>query len=250
MPTRHTAAERLTTQNLTGSSDHYTSQTREALERLGFDDPYDPAFIYRSVFGSSIRGHAQIWPDIDFDVLREINSDTVGWVHMDDTPLDYPVVRQHLDRSYYLTHNFSGEVSAHGQIVLDFRHGGSLDGKTIVLHGHQMQDWSMMHVITEMDDRAYFDAHPTVQIAHAGGIITARWFAGAFFRWDDPWPAAVSFPDDAAYRSWLEHIGRRNRLSSTLAPKAEDRVLVCCTCSFEPGDCNANGYALFAMIEG
>ena len=233
---------------MTRSIEQYNPQTREALERLGFDDPYDPAFIYRSVFGSAMRGHAQTWPDIDFDTLHSLNRDTVGWIHMDGTPLDYPVVKEHFDRSYYLTHNFSGEESIHGQITLDFRHGGSLDGRTIVLHGHQMLDWSMMHVLIEMDDQAYFDAHPTVQIAYPGGVLTARWFAGAFFRWDDPWPATTRFANDEAYRTWLEHIARRNRVSSPLAPEMNDRVLVCCTCSLEPGDCDADGYALFAII--
>jgi len=100
-----------------------------------------------------------------------------------------------------------------------------------------------------MDAQAYFDAHPMMQIAHPGEVLTARWFAGAFFRWDDPWPATTRFADDRAYRAWLERIARRNRVSSPLAPSVDDRVVVGCTCSLEPGDCNADGYALFAVIE-
>lgn len=234
---------------MTGSSAPCSPEAREELERRGFDDPYDPAFIYRSVFGAGIRGHAQTWPDIDFDTLREINRDTVGWIHMDKTPLDYPVVKQHLDRGYYRTHNFSGEESIHGQIVLDFWHGGSLDARTIVLHGHHMKDWSMFHVVTEMDGQAYFDAHPTVQLAHPGGTLTARWFAGAFYFWEDPWPETVSFADDAEYRTWLDRIAQNNRLSCPIAPGIDDRVLVCCTCSMAPWENAPGGYALFAVIE-
>ncbi len=168
---------------------------------------------------------------------------------MDETPLDYPVVKQHLYRGYYRTHDFSGEESIHGQIVLDFWHGGSLDGRTIVLHGHRMRDWSMFHVIAEMDGQDYFDAHPTVQFAHPGGVFSARWFAGALYYLEDPWPETVSFADDAEYRGWLDRIAQNNRLSCPITPGVDDRVLVCCTCAQASEENDPDGYALFAVIE-
>ena len=94
-------------------------------------DPYDPAYIYRSIFGSKMKGHRQAWPDIDLPELQSINPDCVGWIHMDACPVNYPVVKQHFDRGYYLTHNFSGEESVHGQVVLDFHHGGQMGALTI-----------------------------------------------------------------------------------------------------------------------
>ena len=112
-----------------------------------------------------------------------------------------------------------------------------------------MKDWSMFHVVTEMDGQAYFDAHPTVQFAHVGGTFTARWFAGAFYFFEDPWPETVRFADGAAYRAWLDRIARNNRLSCPVSPKIDDQVLVCCTCSLAPGEHDPDGYALFAVIE-
>lgn len=89
-------------------------------------DPYDPAYIFRSIFGSKMKGHWQTWLFIDVDELRQINPDCVGWIHMDASPIDYPVVKQRFDRGYYLTHNFSGEESVHGQVVMDFMHGAQI----------------------------------------------------------------------------------------------------------------------------
>ena len=82
-----------------------------------------------------------MWPFIHLDELKQVNPDCVGWIHMEGSPINYPVVKQHFDRSYYLAHNFSGEESVHGRVSMDFRHGGRMGERTTVLHAHHMKDW-------------------------------------------------------------------------------------------------------------
>ena len=98
----------------------FSPQTRATLERYGFDDPYDPRFIWASVFGSKMRGHRPKWPHISFAELAAVNPDVLAWVRMEGTPINYPVVAGRISRTYYLTHNFSGEESCHGQVQLGF----------------------------------------------------------------------------------------------------------------------------------
>ena len=43
------------------------------------------------------------WPEVDFDALREVNPDIVGWIYSEDTPIHYPVV-QGEDNEFYLHH--------------------------------------------------------------------------------------------------------------------------------------------------
>lgn len=54
---------------------------------------YSPSYIYRQIFGSLMRGHHQSWPDIHLDELRLISPGTVGRIHMEGSPINYPVVR-------------------------------------------------------------------------------------------------------------------------------------------------------------
>ena len=230
----------------TGNKPEYDARTLAELERYGFDDPYDPRFIYRAVFGTGMRGRPQVWPDIQMDVLREVNPDVAGWIHMDGSPLDYPVVKQRFDRGYYLTHNFSGEESLHGQVALDFRHGGDMNGRTVVLHAHNMIDLSMFGVLIEMDGQAYFDAHPSVVIYDGDSYVECWWFAGIAYSSDDPWLERTSFSDDGDFESWLARVADENRLKPPVQPCVHDRVLVCSTCSMTPG--LPNHYALLAVI--
>ena len=88
-----------------------------------------------------------MWPSIDLVELRSINPDGVGWIHMDGSPIDYPVVKQRFERSYTLTHNFSGEESVHGHVAMDFALGGRMGERTTILHAHHMKDWSMFKAI-------------------------------------------------------------------------------------------------------
>ena len=101
-------------------------------------DLYDPAYIYRSIFGSKMKGHRQTWPLIDLSELQSINPDCVGWIHIDGCPVNYPVVKQHFDRSYYLTHNFSGEESVHGQVCLDFHEPFNTFAAFAVIEGESL----------------------------------------------------------------------------------------------------------------
>ena len=198
----------------------------DAASADGVVDPYDPAYIFRSIFGSKMKGHWQTWPFIDVGELRQINPDCVGWIHMDGSPIDYPVVKQRFDRDYYLTHNFSGEESVHGQVVMDFMHGGRMGDRATVLHAHHMKDWSMFKAIVSLEDPGYLAAHPTVGLVHEGMRYDARWFAGVCYRSSDPWPERTRFVDDADYAAWIDRVVRESTEPALLRPDANERVLV------------------------
>lgn len=211
-------------------------------------DLYDPAYIYRSIFGSKMKGHRQTWPLIDLSELQSINPDCVGWIHIDGCPVNYPVVKQHFDRSYYLTHNFSGEESVHGQVCLDFRHGGRMGNRTTVLHAHHMKDWSMFKAIVSLEEADYLATHPTVELVHGDKRYTARWSASVLYRSDDPWPERIRFADDADYAAWLARVALESTMPVPFAAAVDARLIVCDTCAYfhEPFD----KFAAFAVIEG
>ena len=223
----------------------YDEQTLADLERFGGDDPYDPAYIYRSIFGSKMEGHRQVWPSIDLDELKQINPDCVGWIHMDASPINYPVVKQRFDGGYNLTHNFSGEESVHGQVAMDFMLGGLMGERTTVLYAHHMKDWSMFKAIVSLDDPDYLSTHQTVELIHEGARYTARWAAGMLYDSADPWLIRTRFSDDADYAVWLDRVLSESTLSVPFSATPDDRLLVCNTCADHP---RYDMYAAFAII--
>ena len=108
--------------------------------------PYEPAYIFLDIFGTRMKGHWQNWPDIDLEELRAVNPEAVGWVHMEGTPIDYPVVGPALSSAWCLKYNFSGEPSAHGMIRLE----QTRETDDLLLTGHHMLDTSMFMKLDEI----------------------------------------------------------------------------------------------------
>ena len=89
---------------------------------------------------------------INFEELKSKNSDTVAWLKVENTNIEFPVVKAN-DNSYYLTHNFNKEDNSAGWIFADYKNKFNGKDKNIVIYGHNMRDNSMFgslkHVIKE-----------------------------------------------------------------------------------------------------
>ena len=90
--------------------------------------------------------------NVDFDKLKDINNDTVGWLKVKGTNIEYAVVKSN-NNSYYLNHNFEKEENSAGWIFADYRN--KLDGtdKNIIIYGHNRKNNSMFgsleNILTE-----------------------------------------------------------------------------------------------------
>lgn len=92
---------------------------------------------------------------IDFEVLKSINSQVVGWVEVPSVGISYPVV-QGEDNDYYLDHAFNDEFSWSGAIFLDWRNSPSFDDPHTVIYGHHMNDGSMFASLLEYDSEDFY----------------------------------------------------------------------------------------------
>lgn len=79
---------------------------------------------------------------IDFSELLKKNSDTVGWIKVNNSAIDYPVVQSN-DNNYYLTHSFDKSYNSAGWIFADYRNKFDGTDRNIILYGHHRKDGSM-----------------------------------------------------------------------------------------------------------
>lgn len=97
-------------------------------------------------------------PPVDFGALAEVNPEVAGYIRIEGTGIDYPIVYRR-DYDYYLHHDFQGRESAGGTIFLDFESDGKFGSRHNVIYGHRMKDGSMFKDVIRFRDEDFFREH-------------------------------------------------------------------------------------------
>ena len=116
---------------------------------------------------------------VDWDALKAANPDTVGWVYIPGTPVNYPVV-QGEDNDHYLYYDFDGDagwLADYGAIFLDYQNKRTFDDPVEFVYGHHMNDGSMFAVLSSFEEQAAFDEHRIVYFLTPHGNFRLRSFS-------------------------------------------------------------------------
>lgn len=95
--------------------------------------------------------------DNQYAELYAQNSDFMGWLRIDGTSIDYPVMQLKDDPDFYLKHNFSKEYSCFGIPYMQENCGLSSDN--IIIYGHNIKSKSMFNELTEYKNKDFYTAH-------------------------------------------------------------------------------------------
>ena len=109
--------------------------------------------------------------------VHGINPDTAGWLSIDGTVIDYPVMQTPSDEQYYLNRDFDGKYSAYGCIIADTDSvigtgtkannydDGSIPSTNIILHGHNMKNGTMFGGLDKYRDQTYEKSHSRIKFS-------------------------------------------------------------------------------------
>ncbi len=190
----------------------------------------------------------------DFDGLRELNPETIGWVHIPDTPISYPVM-QAADNSKYLKRDSKGDRSSAGAVFLDAGNSVNPLDTNSVVYGHNMgsgRESEMFAPLLQYKDRAFYEAHPMVQFdthleAHGWWEIFAVLHID--LRDKDFNYLTQSFTGEESYSAWLEKARARSLYDTGVAVSASDRILTLSTC--DRSEYRSNGrFVVMAVWRG
>ena len=79
----------------------------------------------------------------EFQPILQQNSNFAGWITIDDTKIDYPIVLTRDGSDYYLHHNFNGEEDINGTLFMDARTDLTNRSTNIIIYGHNMKSGQM-----------------------------------------------------------------------------------------------------------
>lgn len=113
-----------------------------------------------------LRGHEEEMelPDVldEYKTLYNKNRRLIGWLKIDDTIIDYPVM-QTSNNEYYLDHNFNQEKDNNGSIFMDKECVAYPRSQNLILYGHHMRSGKMFGDLEKYAKESYYKEHSIIQ---------------------------------------------------------------------------------------
>lgn len=114
---------------------------------------------------------------INFDYLRQLNKDIIGWITVEGTDIDYPILYDNTVDRYYLYHNYLGTYTLYGSIFVLGENASDFSDFNTVVYGHNMLDGKMFAQLHNFESYSFFDEHKDIVVYTPERKLTYRIFA-------------------------------------------------------------------------
>lgn len=168
---------------------------------------------------------------IDFNTLKSKNSDTVGWLKVNNTSIEYVVV-QSSDNEYYLTHSFDNSTNSAGWVFADFRDEFDGSSENIVIYGHNRKDGSMFGTLRYCLTADWFskDCNKIIVLNTPNGKYNYQIFS-VYSVLNEDYYITTDFSNNEEYQEFLNTISSRTINDFGVGVTTEDKILTLSTCS-------------------
>ena len=160
--------------------------------------------------------------------LQTVNPDVCGWLTVDGTGIDYPVV-QGATNMDYVNRDVYGDFSLSGAIFLDSRCAADLTDPYTVIYGHHMDNSAMFGDVARFAEADFFAAHPAGSISLPDAAYTIELFACVV---TDAYDTAIytpeRYPDDVG--ALLDYAAAQAVQQRDIGVTAQDRLVALSTC--------------------
>ena len=166
------------------------------------------------------------------------NPDVVGWLTVENTPVDLPVL-QTTDNEFYLHHNLDGEYDDAGLPFVDYECDVK-EGRHLIIYGHHMS--SRFDALAEYYAPDCYEEHPVIQLdtlyesslskVVAVYAVTARTEDTDYFAFN----TYVDFDTDEEEQEYLDEIEQRAFYTTGDYVRADEKLLSLCTCTYQMED--------------
>lgn len=165
--------------------------------------------------------------------IHDINPDLIGWIRIEGTDIDYPVV-QTADSEFYLTHDFYGRENNNGSVILDSKCDVYTPSYNLVISGHHMRSGAMFGRLPEYQDENYWREHRFVEfdsLYDRNQYVVMAAFYSADYDEDEEgfrYNADIQYKIDAD--QWLEEIREEQLYDTGIDAEFGDEFITLTTC--------------------
>ncbi|MDR1410547.1 MAG: class B sortase [Oscillospiraceae bacterium] len=168
-----------------------------------------------------------------YGTLFEQNPDMIGWIKIDGTTIDYPVMQTPDRPDYYLKRGFDGKTSDYG---VPYAAGGcSIDPQSgnITIFGHHMKSGKMFGILESYKSEAFWREHPHIQFDTRAGF--GKYAVIAVFKVnpaDFPYHKFISAAGQAEFDGYVSHCKALSFYDTGVTAQYGDKLITLSTCEY------------------
>ena len=169
---------------------------------------------------------------VDFDALKKLNPDVVGWIYQKDAIINYPIMRGS-DNDRYLHADINKKYSVSGSIFMDYRNSADFSDFNTIVYGHHMHDGSMFKSLrgyTKEND--YYKDHKTLE------LITPdkKYHLEIISSYITPATSDAykySFINEAEKQAFIDYAVKNSKISTGVTATTNDKIVTLSTCAYD-----------------
>jgi len=164
--------------------------------------------------------------------LLTVNPDTVGWLKVNNTNVDYPVV-QGEDNKKYLDYNFNNEEDRDGWVFMDYRNNSTELSKNTIIYGHnRYYSGVMFGTLYKTAYKSWYGKEENQIIEFDTLYGTMKWKIFSIYKIDKTTDyLKVNFSSDSVWADFIKMLTDRSIYNFGAEVGVEDKILTLSTCS-------------------
>lgn len=167
--------------------------------------------------------------DVNFDNLKKINSDVVGWIKVNGTNINYPFV-QSKDNKYYLTHSFSKSYNNAGLVFLDYRNN-NINNRNTIIYAHGRTDKTMFGTLRKVLNNGWINNTNNYVIKISTEKENSLWQIFSIYHIPTTNDyLQTEFKDEREYQRFLNILKNRSNHNFNTSITSNNTILTLSTC--------------------
>lgn len=179
---------------------------------------------------------------LQVEELKKENQDIVGWLEIEGTNINFPVV-QGTDNEYYMKHTYNKENSKDGSIFLDKNYDWNIPSGNLLLYGHNNKDGTMFQNLLKYKEESFYKEHPIIRFTTINDdcqyeIISA--FLSRVYYEDEQnvfrYYYFVNAHNETEYNNYVEECKKASLYDTGITAEYGEQLLTLSTCSYHTED--------------
>lgn len=169
--------------------------------------------------------------NVNFESLLKTNNETVGWINVNNTNINYPFV-QGINNTYYLNHSFDKSYNSAGWVFMDYRNNKEMNNKNTILYAHGRIDKTMFGSLYKTQYPAWYQnrSNHIIRISTPSVNMSYQIFS-VYKIEEESYYIQTDFTSDDVYLEFLNTIKKRSKYDFNVVLNESDKIITLSTCA-------------------